>query len=124
MKDNRPVNLNLATFKWPITAISSILHRISGVLLFLAVPFCLWALEKSLNSKAEFNQVKQLLQGDLSKLILWAILSLLTYHIVAGIRHLLMDAGIGEELESGIAGSQIVIVLGVIFAAGLGVWIW
>jgi len=68
--------------------------------------------------------MKLLLQGDFSKLVLWAVLSLLTYHIIAGIRHLLMDAGIGEELESGIAGSQIVIVLGVIFAAGLGVWIW
>ena len=124
MKDNRPVNLNLATFKWPITAISSILHRISGVLLFLAVPFCLWALEKSLSSKAEFNQVKQLLQGNFPKLILWAILSLLTYHIIAGFRHLLMDAGIGESLEGGVAGSQIVIVLGVLSAAGLGVWIW
>jgi len=124
VKDNRPVNLNLATFKWPITAISSILHRISGVLLFLAVPFCLWALEKSLSSKAEFNQIKQLLQGDLSKLIMWTILSLLTYHIIAGVRHLLMDAGIGEELESGITGSQIVIVLGIVSAAGLGVWIW
>ena len=124
MKDNRPVNRNLATFKWPITAISSILHRISGVLLFLAVPFCLWALEKSLSSKAEFNQVKQLLQGNFPKLILWAILSLLTYHIIAGFRHLLMDAGIGESLEGGVAGSQIVIVLGVLSAAGLGVWIW
>ncbi len=124
MKDTRPVNLNLATFKWPITAISSILHRISGVLLFLAVPFCLWALEKSLTSKAEFNQVKQLLQGDFPKLIMWAILSLLTYHIIAGVRHLFMDAGVGESLEGGVAGSQIVIVLGVLSAAGLGVWIW
>jgi len=84
----------------------------------------LWALEKSLTSKAEFNQVKQLLQGDFPKLIMWAILSLLTYHIIAGVRHLFMDAGVGESLEGGVAGSQIVIVLGVLSAAGLGVWIW
>ncbi len=127
MKKNRPGNVSLATMltlKWPITSLSSILHRVSGVLLFLAVPFCLWALEKSLSSQAEFNQVLVMLQGGFAPFVLWAILSMLAYHIIAGIRHLLMDAGIGESLEGGILGSKGVIFLGILTAAGLGAWIW
>jgi succinate dehydrogenase / fumarate reductase cytochrome b subunit len=124
VKDNRPVNLNLATFKWPITAISSILHRVSGVLLFLMVPFCFWALEKSLQSKAEFNHIQQIFNLPFFKFLVWSFLSLLSYHLIAGIRHLLMDAGVGESLKSGIIGSQMVLFLGGVFAIILGVWIW
>ena len=127
MKKNRPGNISLATMatlKWPITSLSSILHRVSGVLLFLAVPFCLWALEKSLASQADFNQVKMMLEGDIAKFVMWAILVMLSYHIIAGVRHLLMDAGIGESLEGGIFGSKLVIFLGIAAAIGLGVWIW
>jgi succinate dehydrogenase / fumarate reductase cytochrome b subunit len=127
VKKNRPGNITLAsmaTLHWPITSLSSILHRISGVMLFLAVPFCLWALEKSLTSQADFLQVKLMLQGAFASFVLWAILSMLAYHIIAGVRHLLMDAGIGESLEGGIIGSKLVIVLGVVVAAIIGVWIW
>lgn len=127
MKDNRPGNVTLATManiKWPITSLSSILHRITGVLLFLAIPFSLWALEKSLSSQAEFNQIKGILSGGFSRLVLWLILAMLAYHIIAGVRHLLMDAGIGESLEGGVLGSKLVIILGVASAIGLGVWLW
>ena len=127
VKNNRPGSVTLATMaglKWPITSLSSILHRVSGVLLFLSVPFCLWALEKSLSSQAEFNQVQIMLQGAFAKFVLWAILSMLAYHIIAGVRHLLMDAGIGESLEGGIMGSKLVIIAGVVIAAVLGAWIW
>ena len=94
------------------------------MLLFLSVPFCLWALEKSLSSQEGFDQVQLVLQGVLAKFILWAILSMLAYHIIAGIRHLFMDAGIGDSLEGGIFGSKLVIILGIVFAAVLGVWVW
>ncbi len=127
MKNNRPGSVTLATMaglKWPITSLSSILHRVTGVLLFISVPFCLWALEKSLSSQAGFNEIHSMLQGNIAKFVLWAILSMLTYHVVAGIRHLLMDADIGESLEGGIMGSRLVIVIGIIAAISLGVWIW
>ena len=114
----------MLALKWPITSLSSILHRVSGVLLFLAMPLGLWALEKSLSSQAGFNHLKSILQSDFPKLVVWFVLSLLAYHIIAGIRHLLMDAGIGETLEGGTRGSELVIFLGVFTAAGLGAWIW
>ncbi len=123
MKKNRPVNLNLAAFKWPVTAISSGLHRITGILLFLSIPFCLWALQMSM-TESGFAEIKSIMNGVIPKLIMWAILSMLSYHIVAGIRHLLMDGGIGETLEGARAGSYIAIISGVIMTAVLGVWIW
>ncbi|MDQ7049768.1 MAG: succinate dehydrogenase, cytochrome b556 subunit [Enterobacterales bacterium] len=127
MNKNRPGSVNLATMvklSWPITSLSSILHRVTGVLLFLAIPFFLWAIELSLSSQSGFNQIQQVLQGDVAKFISWTILSMLCYHMIAGARHLLMDAGIGESLEGGILGSKLVILAGILIAAGLGVWIW
>ena len=126
VKDNRPVNISpvdLLKFGFPVTAISSILHRMTGVLLFLSVPICLWALQKSLTPEG-FVEMSTIMACWVSKLIAWAILSMLAYHIVAGVRHLLMDAGVGEELESGRRGSYIVIILGVLMAIIIGVRIW
>ena len=123
MKKTRPVNLNLAALQWPVTAISSGLHRITGILLFLCIPFCLWALQLSL-TESGFVEFKSVMSGVIAKLITWAILSMLGYHVVAGIRHLFMDAGIGESLEGARLGSYIAISSGVVMAALLGVWIW
>ena len=123
MNKNRPVNLNLAAFRFPVTSISSILHRVTGVLLFLSIPLCLWALQASLSASG-FAELKTILSGVVAKLIIWAILSMLVYHIIAGVRHLLMDMGIGETLQAGRAGAYSVIVLGVVSALLLGVWIW
>lgn len=81
-------------------------------------------LDVSLSSESGFERVQSVLQNPLAKLILWGVLSALLYHLVAGIRHLVMDAGVGEGLESGKRGSQIVIVVSVILIVLLGVWIW
>lgn len=110
-------------FSFPVTSISSILHRVTGVLLFLSIPLCLWALQKSLTPNG-FAEVSAVMSGMVFKIITWLILSMLAYHIIAGVRHLLMDAGIGESLEAGRAGSYLVIILGVVVTALIGVWIW
>lgn len=81
-------------------------------------------LDTSLSSEAGFEQVKACLQNPLAKLVLWGVLSALMYHLVAGTRHLVMDAGIGEGLESGRLGSQLVIVISAILIVLMGVWIW
>ncbi|WP_093477518.1 succinate dehydrogenase, cytochrome b556 subunit [Halopseudomonas yangmingensis] len=124
MNSKRPVNLDLRTIQLPITAYTSIAHRISGVILFLAIALMLWMLELSLGSEAGFEQVKTLMQNPLVKFITWGVVSALLYHLVAGIRHLVMDAGIGEGLESGKLGSKIVIAVSVVLIVLLGVWIW
>lgn len=113
------------TVRFPVTAISSILHRITGVVLFFAIPLLICALQHSLSSAEDFVELKYALNNDfLHQLVLWGILASLAFHIIAGLRHLLMDMGIGESLEGGTRGAWIVIILSVVAAAALGVWVW
>ncbi|UFQ95991.1 succinate dehydrogenase, cytochrome b556 subunit [Pseudomonas wenzhouensis] len=124
MNSQRPVNLDLRTIKLPVTAYTSILHRISGVILFVAIAILLFGLDKSLTSEEGFVQVKECLASPLAKFVIWGLLSALLYHLVAGVRHLIMDMGIGETLEGGKLGSKIVIAVAVVVIVLLGVWIW
>ena len=84
----------------------------------------LYALDKSLSSEEGFGQVKASVTSPLAKLVIWGILSALLYHLVAGVRHLIMDMGIGETLEGGKLGSKIVIAVSVVVIVLAGVWIW
>ena len=95
MNDKSPGHLDLTTIKFPVTAIASITHRITGVAVFVALPVLLWMMDRSMASPESFSDLKQLMNSPLSKLVLWAILSALLYHFVAGIRHLVMDMGVG-----------------------------
>lgn len=124
MKDNRPVNLDLTKFHFPLPAITSILHRITGVVLFAGTAVLLWLLAESLSSETGFERVQQWLSAPLFKVVLWGILSGLLYHLIAGIRHLLMDAGIGETLQGGRTGALLVVILSVISIVLAGVWVW
>ncbi|WP_137885494.1 succinate dehydrogenase, cytochrome b556 subunit [Pseudomonas sp. 2FE] len=124
MNSQRPVNLDLRTIKLPVTAYTSILHRISGVILFLGLGVLLFALDKSLASEEGFEQVKACLASPLAKFVIWGLLSALLYHLVAGVRHLIMDMGIGETLEGGKLGSQIVLATSAVLIVLAGVWIW
>ncbi|WP_054087162.1 MULTISPECIES: succinate dehydrogenase, cytochrome b556 subunit [Pseudomonas syringae group] len=124
MNSQRPVNLDLRTIKLPVTAYTSILHRISGVILFVGIAIMLYAMDKSLASEEGFGEVKACMTSPLAKLIIWGLLSALLYHMVAGIRHLIMDSGVGETLEGGKLGSKIVIAVSVVLILLAGVWIW
>jgi succinate dehydrogenase / fumarate reductase cytochrome b subunit len=124
VKSQRPVNLDLRTIKLPITAYTSILHRASGVILFIGLAIMLYALDKSLASEEGFAQVKACMTSPLAKLVIWGLLSALLYHLVAGVRHLVMDMGVGETLEGGKLGSQIVLAVSAVIIVLAGVWIW
>ncbi|MNY12116.1 Succinate dehydrogenase cytochrome b556 subunit [compost metagenome] len=124
MNSKRPVNLDLRTIQLPITAYTSIAHRISGVILFVGIAVLLYALDLSLASEEGFEQVKACLTSPLAKFVIWGLLSALLYHMVAGIRHLIMDMGIGETLEGGKLGSKIVIAISAVLIVLAGVWVW
>lgn len=124
MKKERPVNLDLSTIKFPASARASILHRVTGVAMFIALVFVLWAWATSLSSPEGFDLVAGLMTSFVAKFIAWGTLTVLTYHILGGIRHLLMDMGHGEELESGNKSATLVIALWVIVSALAGVWLW
>jgi succinate dehydrogenase / fumarate reductase cytochrome b subunit len=124
VNSNRPKNLDLTTIELPLPGWTSILHRISGFALFFAVAFMLVALNASLESAESFAELKATFDNGLVKLITWLIISALGYHLVAGIKHLVMDAGIGESKEGGKIGAIITLVGGSIVIALAGVWVW
>lgn len=124
MKKQRPVNLDLATIKMHPAANASILHRVSGVITVFAIAILLWALSLSLSSAEEFAQVKNLLDGFFFKIITLGIISALFYHMLGGIRHILMDMGHFEELDSGNASAKFIMALWLVFTVLAGVWLW
>lgn len=124
MNKNRPVNLDIATIKLPITAYVSILHRASGIVLFAAMAILLCALDSSLESAEGFAALKESLQNPIYQFLIWGTLAALAYHLVAGVRHLIMDMGIGETLEGGRNGAKIALVVAVVLIILAGVWIW
>ena len=124
VKKNRPVNLDLLSIQLPLSAYVSILHRISGVILFLSIPFFLYVLDLSLGSEEEFLVISTFFEGGLVSFVVWGMLSALLYHFIAGIKHLFMDVGIAEEKESGKRASMLVIFLSLLLMTALGVWIW
>ena len=124
MKDKRPVNLDIGTMRLPVTAWASITHRATGVFLFAGMAFLIWALDASLRSPESFASLQDILGSPLAKLVLWAIVAALIYHSLAGVRHLIMDMGVGETMEGGTLGARIVIALAVVLILLAGVWIW
>ncbi len=120
----RPVNLDIGTLKLPITSYVSILHRISGVFLFAGTGLLLWLLASSLQSAQSYAELQETLTSVGAKFAIWLVLAALIYHSVAGVRHLIMDLGIGEDLEGGVLGAKFTLICSVILALLAGLWIW
>ena len=124
MKPNRPVNLDLGTIALPLPAKASILHRVSGVALVVAVAVLLYLFDLSLSGEAGFARAAGLLATTPAKLVIWAVLAALIYHCVAGVKHLLMDLGIGESLQGGITAARITFAVAAVLIGLAGVWVW
>lgn len=124
VNSKRPINLDLLAFQFPLAAKASVIHRGSGIALFVAVAFMLCALGMSLESAQSFAELKALFDNGLVKFITWGILTALGYHLVAGIRHLLMDCGVADGKESGRTTAMITLICSAILAVLAGVWVW
>ena len=88
---HRPKNLNLFTIRLPINAVVSILHRASGVGLFLALPLILLALQNLVRSPESYAILTNLFDTWFVKLVLISLSWAFFHHFFAGIRHLLQD---------------------------------
>lgn len=117
-----PVFLNLAQIRFPVGALASIAHRVSGVLLFLALPALALMLDASLRSAAGFESVRGLFapswQAVVAAVFVWA----LAHHVLAGIRHLLMDIGIGSGLAQARASARLTLVVALAVALSFLLW--
>ena len=105
-------------------AIASILHRISGMALFLLLPIMMFFLSRSLQSQESFDALQLQLTHPYCKWVLWMFSAALIYHILAGFRHVFMDIGFGEQLVSARRSAITVIALAILLTLCLGVWIW
>lgn len=123
MHQNRPKNLNLFTIRFPIAAIVSIFHRISGAILFIMVPFCLWVFQQSLTPQG-FGHLQWLAKGMIFKIVAFFLLSALIFHVVAGIRHLLSDVHVGTGLAGGQLSARLTWVISTVFIILVGIWLW
>ncbi|MFA9461737.1 succinate dehydrogenase, cytochrome b556 subunit [Thiohalorhabdus sp. Cl-TMA] len=96
----RPIFLDLLRIRFPVGAWASILHRITGILLILAIPASLFLMAYSARSAAHFRQTAAWLENGWVELVLALVLGAVTHHLLAGVRILLMDAGIGLALPA------------------------
>ena len=110
--------------KFPLAAIVSVLHRLAGLYLFLLIPCMLLALQYSLTSPQGFATVQYVFQNAVVKVVIWFLLSALAHHFFAGIRHLLMDTGIGESLRVATFTAWLVTTISVVLFILIGVWLW
>jgi succinate dehydrogenase / fumarate reductase cytochrome b subunit len=101
LTENRPVYLNLLRIRQPVTAVVSIFHRISGILMVLFLPGLLYLLQLSLASPEGFSQAATILDGRVARLFGVLMTWALAHHLLAGIRFLILDFDIG--LTKGIA---------------------
>ena len=120
MYKKRPIYLTLHQIKLPLSGWVSILHRISGVLLFLALPALLLMLQYSLRSIASYTQLMEMLNHPLIKLLLLGLLWAGLHHLCAGIRYLAIDVGIGSGLAGSRASSKFVLILSLILTVLIG----
>lgn len=124
MNTNRPVNLDISTIKFPITALVSITHRISGVILLAGILVLMWMLDASLRSEESFVALTDILAKPVVQLVVWAVLAALAYHLVMGVRHLIMDLGIGESLHGGRLGAKIAIFVSILLIVAAAGWVF
>lgn len=124
MRSNRPIDLPLShvieiNSKNPI-AMASIMHRVSGIVLFLLTPVLLYVLGVSLSSPEGFDSV---FQNGFLRFVVWVFVAATAYHFVMGVKHLLADLGKNEEIKSGKTAAVVSFVIAFVLIALSFFWV-
>jgi len=119
-KKKRPLWYNLSPLNLPLPGLVSILHRISGALLFVFLLWLLYLLDASLASAERFEALKRVVAQPIAKVVLLALLWAYLHHYCAGIRFLLLDIDVGGDLATARATSIVVIALSLVLTAVIG----
>lgn len=124
MNKNRPVYMELSKIRLPLPGLVSILHRISGVLLFLSFPLLLMVLQSSLRSIETYTRLAGLLHHPLSRLALLVLAWAALHHICSGIRCLMIDLNFGGRLAQARVSSLWVLAVSLALTALIGMRLW
>jgi succinate dehydrogenase / fumarate reductase cytochrome b subunit len=120
----RPVYLDLFSIRQPLPAIVSILHRISGALLFVAgIPLLLWFVPRSLASPEGFAAMAPF-TSVFGRIVLLVLAWAYVFHLLAGLRHLGIDLHIGIRLQPARSSAAVVLVLSILIALIVAVRLW
>lgn len=120
----RPKFLNVFQYRFPVPAYVSILHRVSGAILFLALPGLLAWWQCSLSSADSFDASKTFAASPLVKLLIIGLVWAYLHHVCAGIRHLAGDIDLGTELKSARISSWLVLAVSLLLTLVIGVRLW
>lgn len=120
----RPVFLEIPNIRLPIPGIVSILHRISGVGLFIMLPVLLYLLSGTLSRESAFETYRAIVSNPLVKLILIGVLWAYLHHLLAGVRFLLLDAHKGLELNTARNTAKLVFTAALVLTVVLGALLW
>jgi succinate dehydrogenase / fumarate reductase, cytochrome b subunit len=123
-KKKRPLWYNLSPLNLPLPGLVSILHRVSGAMLFLALVWFLFLLDMSLGSEAGFARSRAYVGHPLVKLSLLALLWAYLHHFCAGIRYLFLDIDKGVGLSAARASSYAVFAISLVLTALLWTRLW
>ena len=114
-------------YRLPPAGIVSILHRVSGALMFLLLPFIVWLLDVSLSSEISYEQFTAafgvgigVVPGWLIKLVVLALIWAYLHHFIAGVRHLWMDMTHSVTKEQGHSSAIVTLVSSVVLTVALG----
>lgn len=121
---DRPVNLDLTKFRFPLMAILSISHRLAGVLIFLFTPLAIYMIHEAVVSQQTFGMLTHVMQNFWMRLAVWVGISVTLFHLLSGIRHMAMDLGFWESLRAGRMSAYVVFILGFVVTVLVGVWVW
>ena len=119
---------DLPRYNLPVAGVVSILHRVSGVLMFVLLPFIIWLFDTSLSSeisfarfRSAFNNGLGFVPGILIKLVALALIWAYLHHFIAGLRHLWMDVShAAVSKEFGARSARITLVVSLLFTVVLG----
>lgn len=120
----RPVFLEIPNIRLPIPGIVSILHRISGVGLFIMLPVLLYLLSGTLSRESAFETYRAIVSNPLVKLILIGVLWAYLHHFLAGIRFLFLDAHKGLELNTARNTAKLAFTAALVLTVILGALLW
>jgi succinate dehydrogenase / fumarate reductase, cytochrome b subunit len=124
LNQKRPKHLALYLIKLPLPGFVSILHRVSGLFLFLALPFLLLMLQYSLRSIDTYTELQSVLAHPLAKLVALGLFWSILHHFFAGLRYLALDLQFIKNLAQARASSSMVLVASLLLTAVIGVKLW